>query len=164
MLRWPLALSVSEAASESSPTWADWSLEFLSMFSGLDKLHNLTSGTSTRYEVRADLQTFNESAYAVYDFFQVASSKERYKLSVGKYRGTAGKGSFSLLEFLAPVIWGLICRVQWMWVVGYGQVVVLTNNRSHALWRRLRVKEVQTIFNHKSGRFVCSLSQTLPLV
>ncbi|XP_049991383.1 tenascin-N isoform X4 [Alexandromys fortis] len=57
---------------------------------GLDKLHNLTSGTPTRYEVRADLQTFNESAYAVYDFFQVASSKERYKLSVGKYRGTAG--------------------------------------------------------------------------
>nr|XP_042114332.1 tenascin-N isoform X2 [Peromyscus maniculatus bairdii] len=57
---------------------------------GLDKLHNLTTGTPTRYEVRADLQTANESAYAVYDFFQVASSKERYKLSVGKYRGTAG--------------------------------------------------------------------------
>uniref|UniRef100_A0A8C2MQF3 Tenascin-N n=1 Tax=Cricetulus griseus TaxID=10029 RepID=A0A8C2MQF3_CRIGR len=57
---------------------------------GLDKLHNLTTGTPTRYEVRADLQTVNESAYAVYDFFQVASSKERYKLSVGKYRGTAG--------------------------------------------------------------------------
>ncbi|KAM4861087.1 tenascin-N [Thomomys bottae] len=57
---------------------------------GLDKLHNLTTGTPTRYEVRADLQTSNESAYAVYDFFQVASSKERYKLSVGKYRGTAG--------------------------------------------------------------------------
>ncbi|XP_076797567.1 tenascin-N isoform X2 [Arvicanthis niloticus] len=57
---------------------------------GLDKLHNLTTGTTTRYEVRADLQTVNESAYAVYDFFQVASSKERYKLSVGKYRGTAG--------------------------------------------------------------------------
>nr|XP_045008946.1 tenascin-N isoform X2 [Jaculus jaculus] len=57
---------------------------------GLDKLHNLTSGTPTRYEVRVDLQTANESAYAVYDFFQVASNKERYKLSVGKYRGTAG--------------------------------------------------------------------------
>ncbi|XP_053519691.1 tenascin-N [Artibeus jamaicensis] len=57
---------------------------------GLDKLHNLTTGTPTRYEVRADLQTANESAYAVYDSFQVASSKERYKLSVGKYRGTAG--------------------------------------------------------------------------
>ncbi|XP_078297452.1 tenascin-N isoform X2 [Panthera onca] len=57
---------------------------------GLDQLHNLTTGTATRYEVRVDLQTANESAYAVYDFFQVASSKERYKLSVGKYRGTAG--------------------------------------------------------------------------
>ncbi|XP_035871155.1 tenascin-N isoform X4 [Phyllostomus discolor] len=57
---------------------------------GLDKLHNLTTGTPTRYEVRADLQTANESAYAVYDSFQVASSKERYKLTVGKYRGTAG--------------------------------------------------------------------------
>uniref|UniRef100_A0A8C0M4U2 Tenascin-N n=1 Tax=Canis lupus familiaris TaxID=9615 RepID=A0A8C0M4U2_CANLF len=57
---------------------------------GLDKLHNLTTGTPTRYEVRVDLQTANESAYAVYDLFQVASSKERYRLTVGKYRGTAG--------------------------------------------------------------------------
>nr|XP_008520258.1 PREDICTED: tenascin-N isoform X3 [Equus przewalskii] len=57
---------------------------------GLDKLHNLTTGTPTRYEVRVDLQTANESAYAIYDFFQVASSKERFKLTVGKYRGTAG--------------------------------------------------------------------------
>lgn len=68
------------------------------MFLGLDKLHNLTTGTTTRYEVRADLQTANESAYAVYDFFQVASSKERYKLSVGKYRGTAGKRDVPLPE------------------------------------------------------------------
>ncbi|KAM6166243.1 tenascin-N [Erethizon dorsatum] len=57
---------------------------------GLDKLHNLTTSTPTQYEVRVDLQTSNESAYAVYDFFQVASPKERYKLTVGKYRGTAG--------------------------------------------------------------------------
>uniref|UniRef100_A0A8C0C977 Tenascin-N n=1 Tax=Balaenoptera musculus TaxID=9771 RepID=A0A8C0C977_BALMU len=57
---------------------------------GLDKLHNLTTGTPTRYEVRVDLQTASESAYAIYDSFQVASSKERYRLTVGKYRGTAG--------------------------------------------------------------------------
>ncbi|KAM9111227.1 tenascin-N isoform 1-T1 [Megaptera novaeangliae] len=57
---------------------------------GLDKLHNLTTGTTTRYEVRVDLQTASESAYAIYDSFQVASSKERYRLTVGKYRGTAG--------------------------------------------------------------------------
>ncbi|XP_066111218.1 tenascin-N isoform X2 [Saccopteryx bilineata] len=57
---------------------------------GLDTLHNLTTGSPTRYEVRVDLQTANESAYAVYSFFQVASSKERYRLSVGQYQGTAG--------------------------------------------------------------------------
>ena len=65
--------------------------ECKSLFPGLDKLHSLTAGAPTRYEVRADLQTANESAYAVYDFFQVASSQERYKLTVGKYRGTAGE-------------------------------------------------------------------------
>ncbi|KAM8819191.1 tenascin-N isoform 4-T4 [Rhynchonycteris naso] len=57
---------------------------------GLETLHNLTTGTPTRYEVRVDLQTANESAYAVYSFFQVASSKERYRLTVGQYQGTAG--------------------------------------------------------------------------
>ncbi|NXI63130.1 TENN protein, partial [Anseranas semipalmata] len=57
---------------------------------GLDQLHNLTSSSSIRYELRVDLQTANESAYAVYDFFQVASSRERYRLLVGNYRGNAG--------------------------------------------------------------------------
>ncbi|OXB84311.1 UNVERIFIED_CONTAM: hypothetical protein H355_007194 [Colinus virginianus] len=57
---------------------------------GLDQLHNLTSSSSIRYELRVDLRTANESAYAVYDFFQVASSRERYRLSVGNYRGNAG--------------------------------------------------------------------------
>ncbi|KAG8132891.1 hypothetical protein E2320_010715, partial [Naja naja] len=42
------------------------------------------------YELRVDLQTHNESAYAIYDFFQVGSSRDRYKLSLGNYRGTAG--------------------------------------------------------------------------
>ncbi|KGL76359.1 Tenascin-N, partial [Tinamus guttatus] len=56
---------------------------------GLDKLHNLTS-SPIHYELRVDLRTPNESAYAVYDFFQVASSRDRYKLSVGNYRGNAG--------------------------------------------------------------------------
>uniref|UniRef100_A0A8D0GKS8 Tenascin N n=1 Tax=Sphenodon punctatus TaxID=8508 RepID=A0A8D0GKS8_SPHPU len=57
---------------------------------GLDKLHNLTSSSPTRYEIRVDLRTHNESAHAVYDFFQVASSRYRYRLSVGNYRGNAG--------------------------------------------------------------------------
>lgn len=76
-------------AASAHPPWliGNWNSSSL----GLDKLHNLTTGTPTPYEVRVDLQTANESAYAVYDFFQVASSRERYRLAVGKYRGTAGK-------------------------------------------------------------------------
>uniref|UniRef100_A0A8C0GZR1 Tenascin N n=1 Tax=Chelonoidis abingdonii TaxID=106734 RepID=A0A8C0GZR1_CHEAB len=57
---------------------------------GLDKLHNLTSSTPIQYEIRVDLRTSNDSAYAVYDFFQVASSKDKYRLSVGNYQGTVG--------------------------------------------------------------------------
>ncbi|XP_014798858.1 PREDICTED: tenascin-N isoform X1 [Calidris pugnax] len=57
---------------------------------GLDKLHNLTSSGPIRYELRVDLWTASESVYAVYDFFQVASGKDRYRLSVGNYRGNAG--------------------------------------------------------------------------
>ncbi|NXG00891.1 TENN protein, partial [Sakesphorus luctuosus] len=57
---------------------------------GLDKLHNLTSSSLVHYELRVDLRTASESAYAVYDFFHVASSRERYRLSVGNYRGNAG--------------------------------------------------------------------------
>uniref|UniRef100_A0A8C6JUR4 Uncharacterized protein n=1 Tax=Melopsittacus undulatus TaxID=13146 RepID=A0A8C6JUR4_MELUD len=57
---------------------------------GLDKLHNLTSSSPIHYELRVDLRTASESVYTVYDFFQVASSSDRYRLSVGKYRGNAG--------------------------------------------------------------------------
>ncbi|NXN13937.1 TENN protein, partial [Indicator maculatus] len=57
---------------------------------GLDKLHNLTSSSPLRYELRVDLQAATESVHAVYDFFQIASSRDRYKLSVGNYRGNAG--------------------------------------------------------------------------
>ncbi|XP_058034621.1 tenascin-N [Ahaetulla prasina] len=57
---------------------------------GLEKLHNLTRPARLPYELRVDLRTHNESAYATYDFFQVGSSRDRYKLSLGNYRGTAG--------------------------------------------------------------------------
>ncbi|XP_070602797.1 tenascin-N isoform X1 [Erythrolamprus reginae] len=57
---------------------------------GLEKLHNLTKSARLPYELRVDLRTHNESAYATYDFFQVGSSRDRYKLSLGNYRGTAG--------------------------------------------------------------------------
>ncbi|XP_071983529.1 tenascin-N-like [Engystomops pustulosus] len=55
---------------------------------GLEWLHKLT--TSVPYELRVDLRAGAESAYAVYSTFTVGSSKDRYKLLVDGYSGTAG--------------------------------------------------------------------------
>lgn len=102
-------LEIADASGVCLHTPVNRLLEFPSLFSGLDKLHNLTTGSPTRYEVRVDLQTANESAYAVYDSFQVASSKERYRLTVGKYRGTAGRRTRT--HFLPAGVCGSDCRV-----------------------------------------------------
>ncbi|XP_026867165.2 tenascin-N [Electrophorus electricus] len=56
---------------------------------GLEKLHELTN-TPTQYEVRFDLGLGAERVYAVYDHFQIAPAKQKFKLTVGKYRGNAG--------------------------------------------------------------------------
>ncbi|XP_063795765.1 tenascin-N-like isoform X2 [Pseudophryne corroboree] len=56
---------------------------------GLEWIHKLTS-TPVQYELRVDLRAGNESAYAVYRTFRVGSSRDKYKLTVGDYSGTAG--------------------------------------------------------------------------
>ncbi|XP_043990546.1 tenascin-N isoform X3 [Gambusia affinis] len=56
---------------------------------GLDKIHELTN-TPTQYEIRFDLGLGSERAYAVYDNFKIAPVRQRFKLTIGKYRGTAG--------------------------------------------------------------------------
>ncbi|KAI1883231.1 hypothetical protein AGOR_G00243090 [Albula goreensis] len=56
---------------------------------GLEKIHELTN-TPTQYELRVDLKLGAESAYAVYDSFKIAPVKQKFKLTVGNYRGTAG--------------------------------------------------------------------------
>ncbi|XP_058123388.1 ficolin-1-like [Anopheles ziemanni] len=56
---------------------------------GLEKLHIMTS--SGRHELLVLLEDFEgNSAYALYDEFKIASEEEKYKLTVGKYSGTAG--------------------------------------------------------------------------
>nr|XP_022340185.1 tenascin-R-like [Crassostrea virginica] len=56
---------------------------------GNEALHLLT--TRTKQELRVDLQKFSgEKAYAKYSIFAVGSRSEKYKLTVGGYRGTAG--------------------------------------------------------------------------
>ncbi|XP_053549282.1 tenascin-N-like [Bombina bombina] len=56
---------------------------------GLEWLHKITS-TPVQYELRVDLRAGDDSAYAKYKNFQVGSSKERYRLTVSDYSGTAG--------------------------------------------------------------------------
>ncbi|CAH2311253.1 tenascin-N [Pelobates cultripes] len=56
---------------------------------GLESLYLLTS-TSGPYELRVDLRAGSESAYALYRTFTVGSSRDKYKLTVGDYSGTAG--------------------------------------------------------------------------
>ncbi|XP_029310120.1 tenascin-N isoform X2 [Cottoperca gobio] len=56
---------------------------------GLDKIYELTN-TPTQYEVRFDVGLGAERAYAVYDDFKIAPVKEKFKLTIGKYSGTAG--------------------------------------------------------------------------
>lgn len=59
------------------------------LFPGLDKIYELTT-TPTQYELRFDLGLGSERAYAVYDNFKIAPVKQKFKLTIGKYSGTAG--------------------------------------------------------------------------
>ncbi|XP_022063957.2 tenascin-N [Acanthochromis polyacanthus] len=56
---------------------------------GLDTIYELTN-TPTQYELRFDLGLGSERAYAVYDNFKIAPVKQKFKLTIGKYSGTAG--------------------------------------------------------------------------
>ncbi|KAJ3594635.1 hypothetical protein NHX12_003942 [Muraenolepis orangiensis] len=56
---------------------------------GMDNIYQLTN-TPTQYEVRFDLGLGAERAYAVYHSFRIAPAKQKFKLSIGEYSGTAG--------------------------------------------------------------------------
>ncbi|XP_064495644.1 tenascin-X-like, partial [Pseudopipra pipra] len=55
---------------------------------GNEALHALTAGTPT--ELRVDLRTPRDSAFAHYRDFAVGGAEERYRLRVGTFSGTAG--------------------------------------------------------------------------
>ena len=70
--------------------WAEYKRGFGNLtgefWLGLDKIHRLTS--SRNYKLRVDLEDFSANTYyAEYDLFEVASEREKYKLSVGSYSG-----------------------------------------------------------------------------
>uniref|UniRef100_A0A3Q3X288 Uncharacterized protein n=1 Tax=Mola mola TaxID=94237 RepID=A0A3Q3X288_MOLML len=56
---------------------------------GLEKIYELTN-TPTQYELRFDLGLGSERTYAVYDNFKIAPAKQKFKLTIGTYSGTAG--------------------------------------------------------------------------
>ena len=59
------------------------------IFPGNDHLHDLTS--KARNTLRIDMEDFeNNTRYAVYSNFAVASEGDKYKLSLGTFSGTAG--------------------------------------------------------------------------
>lgn len=61
----------------------------LTVPSGLDKIYELTN-TPTQYELRFDLGLGSEKAYAVYDNFKIGPAKQKFRLTIGAYSGTAG--------------------------------------------------------------------------
>ncbi|KAI7809689.1 tenascin-N [Triplophysa rosa] len=71
---------------------------------GLEKIHDLTN-TPTQYEVRFDIGSGSDRVYAVYDNFKIAPAKQKFKLTIGNYKGNAGDamtyhqgGSFSTVD------------------------------------------------------------------
>ena len=64
---------------------------------GNEYLHYITS--SKQYTLRIDLKDFeNETRYATYSTFEVASESLKYKLTVGGYVGDAGKNNSSFIR------------------------------------------------------------------
>ncbi|GFS19225.1 tenascin-R [Elysia marginata] len=72
--------------------WATYKRGFGSLagdfWIGNENLHILTS--SGDYELRVELKYNGKSAFAHYDKFSVASERNNYALTLGKYAGTAG--------------------------------------------------------------------------
>ncbi|XP_046863416.1 fibroleukin-like [Xenia sp. Carnegie-2017] len=73
--------------------WQDYKNGFGNLTSdfwlGLDKINRLTSRKHKK--LRIDMEDFTGiTGYAEYDFFSVASERQKYKLDLGKYSGTAG--------------------------------------------------------------------------
>uniref|UniRef100_A0A8C7Y722 Fibrinogen C-terminal domain-containing protein n=1 Tax=Oryzias sinensis TaxID=183150 RepID=A0A8C7Y722_9TELE len=58
---------------------------------GLEKISAMTKDKSKRWKLRVDLWDFEGgSAYAEYEDFRVGDESTNYRLSVGRYSGTAG--------------------------------------------------------------------------
>ena len=66
--------------------------------SGNEYLHLLTTSSPARtYELRVDLADFeDETRYAKYSYFIIASAADNYTLDLGAYTGDAGRFNVSV--------------------------------------------------------------------
>ncbi|KAI4810311.1 hypothetical protein KUCAC02_019150 [Chaenocephalus aceratus] len=66
-------------------------LDFMKRWNSLDKIYELTN-TPTQYVLRVELGLGAERAYAVYDDFKIATVKQKFRLTIGKYSGDSRWG------------------------------------------------------------------------
>lgn len=71
------------------------------LWPGLEKIHDLTN-TPTQYEVRFDIGSGSERVYAVYDNFKIAPAKQKFKLTIGNYKGNAGGCQYVMISLFLP--------------------------------------------------------------
>ncbi|XP_073429239.1 tenascin isoform X3 [Dendrobates tinctorius] len=89
---WIVFLRRTDGSEDFYKNWRTYSTGFGDLknefFLGLENLHKITS--KGQYELRVDLRDLGETAFAVYDKFEVGDSRSRYRLKVDGYSGTAG--------------------------------------------------------------------------
>ncbi|XP_069604651.1 tenascin isoform X3 [Ranitomeya imitator] len=89
---WIVFLRRTDGSEDFYKNWRTYSTGFgdpkNEFFLGLENLHKITS--QGQYELRVDLRDLGETAFAVYDKFEVGDSRSRYRLKVDGYSGTAG--------------------------------------------------------------------------
>ncbi|KAM4020324.1 tenascin isoform 4-T4 [Anomaloglossus baeobatrachus] len=89
---WIVFLRRTDGSEDFYKNWRTYSTGFgdpkNEFFLGLENLHKITS--QGQYELRVDLRDLGETAYAVYDKFEVGDSRSRYRLKVDGYSGSAG--------------------------------------------------------------------------
>ncbi|XP_077139581.1 tenascin isoform X5 [Ranitomeya variabilis] len=89
---WIVFLRRTDGSEDFYKNWRTYSTGFgdpkNEFFLGLENLHKITS--QGQYELRVDLRDLGETAFAVYDKFEVGDARSRYRLKVDGYSGTAG--------------------------------------------------------------------------
>lgn len=97
-------------------TWSFFSvfffLSFWVLFSGNDAIHDLTK--SDKMKLRIDLEKFNgDKGDVQYSTFKVGNKSEKYKLTVGGFKGSLGMSKYLTIFICKAYVYetkSKICR------------------------------------------------------